>query len=114
MKVEQLDDTNLHWVTDIGGQHREWDARITEQLPDERIAWHSEGDTDNAGVVTFHRIDDGTTRLMLQLEYYPDDIIETAGDKLGIVSHRVEGDLKRFKEFIESRGKATGTWRGSA
>jgi uncharacterized membrane protein len=113
VKVHQLDDTTLHWVADIGGVHREWDARITEQKPDERIAWRGEGDTGNAGVVTFHRIDDNTTRIMLQLEYYPDDIVETAGDKLGIVSRRVESDLKRFKEFIESRGQETGAWRGT-
>jgi uncharacterized membrane protein len=111
VKIQQLDDRTLHWVMEIGGQHREWDARITEQKRDERIAWRGEGDTRNAGVVTFHRIDDSTTRLMLQLEYYPDDIVETAGDKLGMVSRRVGEDLKRFKRFVESRGQEAGPWR---
>ena len=110
VKVHQPDDKTLHWVTEIGGQHREWSARITEQKPDERIAWRGEGNTNNAGVVTFQRIDDNTTRLMLQLEYYPDDIVETAGDKPGMVSRRVGEDLKRFKRFIESRGQET-AWR---
>jgi uncharacterized membrane protein len=112
-KVQQIDDTTLHWVTEIAGQHREFDARITEQKPDERVAWTAEGDANQAGVVTFHRIDDDTTRIMLQLEFYPDDIVETVGDKLGFVSRRVEGDLRRFKDFIESRGKETGAWRGT-
>jgi uncharacterized membrane protein len=111
-KVNQIDDTQLHWVVEIGGQHREWDARITEQSPDERIAWVSEGDTKNAGVVTFHRLDPSTTRVMLQVEYEPEGAAEKAGELLGIVSRRTEGDLKRFKEFIESRGRETGAWRG--
>jgi uncharacterized membrane protein len=110
VKVQQVDDQTLHWVMEIGGQHREWDARITEQKPNERIAWRGEGGTNNAGVVTFHRIDDRTTRLMLQLEY-PDEIVETAGDKLGMVSRRVGEDLKRFKRFVESRGQEAGAWR---
>ncbi|HEX2050279.1 MAG TPA: SRPBCC family protein [Actinomycetota bacterium] len=111
-KVNQLDDTHLHWVAEIAGQHREWDARITEQKPDERIAWAAEGDTRHAGVVTFHRIDANTTRVMLQLEYEPSGFAEKAGDVLGIVQRRTEGDMKRFKEFIESRGRETGAWRG--
>ena len=112
-QVRQIDDTTLHWIAEIGGQEREWKARIAEQIPDERIAWAAEGDTPNAGVVTFHRIDDNTTRIMLQMEYEPTDFKEKAGDVLGIVSRRVEGDLKRFKEFIESRGQETGGWRGT-
>ena len=112
-QVRQIDDTTLHWIAEIGGQEREWKARIAEQIPDERIAWAAEGDTPNAGVVTFHRIDDNTTRIMLQMEYEPTDFKEKAGDVLGIVSRRVDGDLKRFKEFIESRGQETGGWRGT-
>src|SRR5918992_348113 len=112
-QVRQIDDTTLHWIAEIGGQEREWKARIAEQIPDERIAWAAEGDTPNAGVVTFHRIDDNTTRIMLQMEYEPTDFKEKAGDVLGIVSRRVDGDLKRFKEFIQSRGQETGGWRGT-
>ena len=111
-RVEQLDDTTLRWQAEIAGIEREWTAKISEQKPDERIAWHAlEGET-NAGVVTFHRIDDGTTRVMLQLEYSPDGLLETIGDKLGFVRRRVTGDLERFKEFIESRGTESGAWRG--
>ena len=111
-QVTQLDDQRLHWVANIGGQRKEWYARITEQIPDERIAWTSEGGVFNAGVVTFHRISPEETRVMLQMEYEPENFVESVGDVLGFVSRRVEGDLERFKEFIESRGVETGAWRG--
>jgi uncharacterized membrane protein len=111
-KIIQLDDTRLHWVVEIGGQTREYDATITEQTPDQRIAWRADGEATNAGVVTFHRISDGTTRIMLQLEYEPDGLVEKAGDLIGIVKGRVKGDLERFKDYIESRGTETGAWRG--
>jgi uncharacterized membrane protein len=111
-EVRQLDDTHLHWVADIGGKTQEWDARITEQSPDERVAWTAESGSLNAGVVTFHKIDDDTTRVMLQMEYDPQGLVETAGDTMGFVSRRVAGDLDRFKEFIEERGRETGGWRG--
>ncbi len=112
VRVDQTDDTHLHWVARIAGREQEWDARITEQSPDQRIAWTSvDGDT-NAGVVTFHKLSDTRTRVMLQLDYEPEGMVEKAGDVLGFVTRRVEGDLARFKEFIESRGTATGSWRG--
>ncbi len=110
--VKQLDDTRLEWAAEIAGQRREWEAKITEQNPDERIAWAAVGDVGHAGVVTFHRIDDSTTRIMLQLEFQPENLVEKAGDALGIVKSRVKGDLGRFKEFIEKRGQETGAWRG--
>lgn len=112
-EVTQLDDTRLHWVATVGGQRKEWYARITEQVPDQRIAWASEGGAFTSGVVTFHRIDDNKTRVMLQMEYDPEGIVEEVGDKLGFVSRRVEGDLERFKKFIEERGRETGAWRGT-
>lgn len=111
--VTQQGDTRLHWVAKIAGVRREWDAEITEQRPDERIAWRSLDGTGNAGVVTFHRIDDGTCRVLLDLDVEPEGIVEQAGDKLGFVSRRVKGDLERFKAFIESRGAQTGAWRGT-
>ena len=111
-RVEQIDDTHLRWVANVGGKRKEWIARITEQIPDARIAWTSEGGAKNGGVVTFHKLSPGRTRIMLQLEYEPEDVVETVGDALGVVSRRVENDLKRFKEFIESRGRETGAWRG--
>ena len=111
-EVRQLDDKRLHWRAKIGGKEEEWDAEITEQLPDERVAWRSRTGSPNAGVVTFHHVSDTTTRVMLQLEYDPEGVVENVGDALGVVSRRVEGDLKRFKEFIESRGAETGAWRG--
>jgi uncharacterized membrane protein len=111
-RVEQLGDTRLHWVAEIGGQRREWDAQIIEQVPDQRIAWTSTYGPYTAGAVTFHRLSDDKTRVMLQLEFDPDGFVEQVGDKLGIIERRVAGDLKRFKEFLDSRGQETGAWRG--
>ena len=110
--VIQLDDKRLHWVASIAGKREEWDAEITEQTPDQRVAWTNTSGAKNAGVVTFHYLADTTTRVMLQLDYEPEGLVETVGDKLGFVSRRVEGDLERFKEFIEARGQETGAWRG--
>jgi uncharacterized membrane protein len=110
--VTQLDDTHLHWAAEIGGIRREWDAEITEQRPDERVAWRATEGADNAGVVTFHHIDDATTKVMLQLDFDPEGFVEQVGDKLGLVKGRAKGDLERFKEFIEERRSETGAWRG--
>jgi uncharacterized membrane protein len=112
-QVQQITDTDLHWTAEIAGMRQEWDAKITEQTPDHRIAWTSTSGARHAGVVTFHRIDDDTTRVMLQIEYDPEGFIENVGDALGIVQGRMAGDLERFKEFIEARGEATGAWRGN-
>ena len=103
----------MRWCASVAGKDKEWDAKITEQTPDQRIAWCSEGGADNAGVVTFHRISDETTKVMLQMDYDPEGVVEGTGDMLGFVGRRVDGDLKRFKEFIEERGRATGGWRGT-
>jgi uncharacterized membrane protein len=110
--VEQLDDTHLHWCADIAGVRREWDARIDEQSPDQRIAWHATRGSKNAGVVTFHRIDDTTTRVMLQLEFDPEGFVERSGDVLGFVRRRATSDLEHFKDYIEARGSESGAWRG--
>ena len=111
-EVVQLDDTHLHWKATIGGITKEWDAVITEQIPDQRIAWTNITGTRNAGVVTFHRLADSKTRVMLQLDYEPEGFVENVGDMIGVVSTRVRADLKRFKKFIESHGQETGAWRG--
>lgn len=112
-EVTQLDDQRLHWKASVAGKEKEWDARITEQTPDQRIAWTSEGGTFTAGVVTFHKLTDDTCKVMLQMDYDPENIVEEVGDKLGFVGRRVDGDLKRFKDFIEERGTETGAWRGT-
>ncbi len=112
-EVKQLDDKRMLWKANISGKDEEWEAVITEQHPDERIAWKSTTGAENAGVVTFHYLTDNSCRLMLQIDYDPSNIVETIGDKLGFVGRRVEGDLKRFKEFIEARGYESGAWRGN-
>ena len=110
--VTQTDDTHLHWVAEIGGAEKEWDAEITEQTPDQRVAWNATSGAENAGVVTFHRIDDETSRVTLQMDVDPEGLVENVGTALGFLDRRVKGDLERFKEFIESRGSETGAWRG--
>jgi uncharacterized membrane protein len=90
----------------------EWDAVITEQLPDERVAWRNTDGKENAGVVTFHKLDDERSRVMVQMDWVPTGIKEKLGDALGVSDRRVKGDLERFKELIESRGRETGAWRG--
>jgi uncharacterized membrane protein len=111
-RVDQLDDQRLHWVAKVGGKTKEWDARITEQTPDQRVAWTSTSGADNAGVVTFHRIDDNKTRVTVQMDVDPEGVVENVGDAVGVPNRQVKGDLERFKEFIESRGRETGAWRG--
>ena len=112
-RVEQLDDKRLHWVVEIGGKAEEYDAEITEQVPDQRIAWRSTSGPQNSGLVSFHPLDANRTRVLLQMEYEPRGAVENAGDMLGVVSMRLQGDLDRFKKFIEARGVETGAWRGS-
>ncbi|NNL85238.1 MAG: SRPBCC family protein [Myxococcales bacterium] len=109
--VQQLDDRHLHWKAEIAGQSREWDAEITEQVPDQRIAWRNTDGPMKGGVVTFHRLSDDSCKVMLQMDYQPDDAVERLGDTLGIVRRRVRGDLERFQDFIEQRGEATGAYR---
>jgi len=111
-EVRQLDPTRLHWRTKVGGREKDFDAEITEQRPDERIAWKSTSGAQQAGVVTFHRVDDAQTRIMLQLEAEPDGTAEKVGDALGVLKRRVKGDLERFRDMIEQRGAETGGWRG--
>ena len=111
-EVRQLDDKRLHWRAKIAGKVEEWDAEIVEQIPDQRIAWRSTSGAQNDGAVSFRPIDANSTIVSLSLDYDPAGIVETVGDKLGFVARRVEGDLQRFKEFIESRPRETGAWRG--
>jgi uncharacterized membrane protein len=111
-EVTQLDDRRLHWVAEFGGERHEWDAEIVEQHPEERVAWRNIDGKDNAGVVTFHKIDDATTRVAVQLDFAPEGLKERIGNALGAPDRRVKADLERFKEFIESRGAETGGWRG--
>lgn len=112
-EIRQVDDTHTHWKINIAGVAKEFDATITEQHPDERVAWTSDAGPTHAGVITFHRIDDDTTRVTAQLDIDPDGFVENVADKLGILDHRVKGDMQRFKTFIEHRdGQETGAWRG--
>ena len=110
--VDQIDDAHLRWVAEIGGEQQAWTAEITEQRPDERVAWKTVEGHGNAGVVTFHRLGDGETRVTVQMEHETQGLREQVGSALGIDSRRVKSDLERFKDLIESRGVETGAWRG--
>jgi uncharacterized membrane protein len=111
--VKQLSDDRLEWVAKIAGVRRQWQAKILEQVPDQKIAWAATEGATNAGAVTFEDVGGGQTRVNLALEYEPEGLIETVGDKLNIAKSLAEGDLERFKSFIESEREATGGWRGS-
>jgi uncharacterized membrane protein len=111
-EVRQLDVTHTHWITKMGGVKREFDATITEQHPDERVAWKSENGPKQAGVVTFHKLDDNRTRVTAQMDFEPEGIAEKAADKIGMIEGRVKDDMERFKQFIEGKGQETGAWRG--
>lgn len=111
-RVEQRDDTHLHWQIKVGPTTREFDATVTEQHPEERVAWRSDDGPNHAGVVTFHRISDGVTRVTTQMDIDPEGFVENIADKLGVLDRRVHGDLERFKKFIESIPTETGQWRG--
>ena len=110
--VRQEGDTKLYWKANIGGKDVEWEAQITEQTPDRQIAWRSTTGAYNAGTVMFSPDGGDQTRITLRLEYEPEGFFESVGSALGFVDSRVEGDLERFKEFIEGRGAETGAWRG--
>ncbi|HWC71437.1 MAG TPA: SRPBCC family protein [Actinomycetota bacterium] len=111
-QVQQLDDTHLRWVAEVAGKREEWEAEITEQQPDERVAWTSRGGKGNAGVVTFHRLNDDETRVTVQMDWQPEGVLENVGATLGFDDRQVSNDLGRFKELIEQRGTESGAWRG--
>ncbi len=112
VEVHQLDERSLHWVAEVAGKREEWQAEIVQQIPDQQIAWRHARGAVNSGVVTFTPLEGDRTRVTLALEYEPQGFVEKIGDALGFVSRRVEGDLERFKKFIEERGAETGAWRG--
>jgi len=111
-EVRQLDDKRLHWHAEIAGKDKQWDAEIYRQEPDQTIAWRSTSGAENGGEVRFTSAGNGGTKVTLKMSYDPEGIIENIGDALGAVGMRVQGDLDRFKEYIESRGRETGAWRG--
>ncbi|EYR62573.1 cyclase, partial [Actinotalea ferrariae CF5-4] len=112
-KVEQLSDSRLRWVAEIGGVKREWEADILEQVPDQEVAWAASEGATNAGAVRFEDLGGGQTRVHLSLDYEPEGLVEKAGDALGVIGRTAEKDLERFKAFIEDEGYASGAWRGA-
>jgi uncharacterized membrane protein len=110
-QINQLDDTHTRWVVKVAGHEREFDATITEQHPDERVAWRADDGT-HAGVVTFHRLGEASTRVTVQLEWEPENATEKVGSALGFDDRAVKKDLDNFKTFIENTGSETGGWRG--
>ena len=113
VSIEQLTETRNRWTVEVGGTTRTFTTEITEQTPDQRIAWTTVEGTGHGGVVTFHHLAEGKSRVNLDMDVEPEGFIEQVGDKLGFISRRVHGDMERFKEFIEGRGSETGAWRGT-
>ena len=111
-QVNQLDDTHLHWRANVAGKTKEWDAEITEQIPDQRIAWRSTSGVPNSGAVTFEKMGENKTRVRMQMMYQPESADETIGAALGGVKMTAKSNLKKFKELVEARGVETGAWRG--
>ncbi len=112
-EIRQIDDRHLHWVADFGGSRHEWDAEIVEQSPEERVAWRNTDGKDNAGVVTFHKLSDTSSRVMVQIDFVPEGIKEKVGAAINAPDRQVKGDLERFKELVEAKGGPDeGGWRG--
>jgi uncharacterized membrane protein len=112
--VQQLDETHVEWVAEIRGESRQWTTEITEQRPDEKVAWKTiDGEVRNDGVVSFEQLGDNQTRVNVEMDVESESTPENvAGDLLGVVKDQVHGDLERFKQLIENRDKETGAWRG--
>jgi len=111
--ITTLQDDRMQWVAEIGGVRRQWEAKVLEQVPDQKVSWAATEGATNAGSVTFEDLGGAQTRVHLYLEYEPEGLVEKVGDKLNVVENQAEGDLERFKAFIESEGYATGAWRGT-
>ncbi len=111
--VTHLSDDKLEWVAQIAGVKRQWEAKILQQVPDQKVAWAATSGATNAGEVRFEDVGGGQTSVHLSLEYEPEGLVEKVGDKLNVIENQAEGDLERFKAFIEAEGYATGAWRGS-
>jgi uncharacterized membrane protein len=111
-EVRQEGDKGLFWRANVGGKIKEWQAAITRQVPDERIAWKSIDGSANSGTVVFRALDSSRTKVTATIEYEPEGLLEKTGDALGIPSGRVQADLERFRDFIEARARESGGWRG--
>jgi uncharacterized membrane protein len=112
-QVQQLDDRRLHWRGKVAGKVRDWDATITEQVPDQRIAWPATSGKRNDGIVRFESLGNDSTRVEVEMAFEPEGVAEHVGSAIGLPERRVKGDLERFRELIEKRGgQPSGAWRG--
>lgn len=112
IEVQQLDDKRLKWAAEVGGERKEWTAEIVQQEADKVISWRSTSGALNNGSVSFLPLGDNRTKVTVIMTYELTSFKEKVGDALGVLSARIEGDLRRFKEFIETQQVPTGAWRG--
>ena len=109
----RADDTTSDWQLKVFWSNRSWKAHTTEQVPDERISWSSEGAKGTTkGVVTFHELAPNLTRVLLVVEYYPKGLFEKTGNIWRAQGRRVRLDLKHFARFITLKGETDDGWRG--
>src|SRR5271165_841934 len=112
VEIRQEGPRTLFWKVNVGGKDKQWEAEILEQVPDTRIVWESVDGLQNRGMIAFEPVDLKRTRITLTMEYEPEGFLERAGDALGIPSNQVEGDLKRFRDYIEKREGEVGSRGG--
>jgi hypothetical protein len=111
--ASRADDTQSDWQLKVFWSNRSWKAKTTEQVPDDRIVWSSEGAKGTTkGVVSFHRLADNLTRVLLVIEYYPKGLFEKTGNLWRAQGRRARLDLKNYARFISLKGEASDGWRG--
>jgi len=102
--VEAEEDTKLRWKAQIFWSHREWEATILEQVPEERIVWRSTGQKGHVdGSVTFHELGPNLTRIIVVLEYYPQGFMERTGNLWRAQGRRVRAELLHFRRHVMTR-----------
>ncbi|MFD8592542.1 SRPBCC family protein [Streptomyces sp. NPDC059637] len=113
VSVDRTDDVSSNWAVKVAKSTRTWKATVTEQVPDERIKWTTDGPKGTVkGVVTFHPLGENLTRVLLVLEYFPQGLFEKTGNIWRAQGRRTRLDLKLYRKFIMMRGEATDGWRG--
>ncbi len=111
-EVRQAGPTRVEWHAEVAGKELRWTSEIYEQTSDSRIAWRSVEGSLNGGSVSFLALDEGTTRILVELTYEPQGVLENLGAMVGVLSRYVAANLQTFKEHLERTRTESGAWRG--